>query len=223
MGPCELENAVGKMAVLVFSDHPHAGSRVSPIPVTMLTVADVAGSRVMRHRMATMGSSTGPSLPERGRGCSLRRVRQRLPAADKSHAVGLIRDLTCVRPVHCHHMKHPRWLLVNGTGPAGCYDRPLWPDDLGLNEEVAKGRVECVCGGRRKDDFGVARDVDCPCRLRTVGKGDPAQLGIILWRYGDLRMGADAFIPAAELRRPFREYRLVLFGRLVDRLVRRDQ
>ena len=139
------------------------------MPETISTVADSSGSSVIRYRIATIGSSTEPSLPESAAESAHRlRIGDRVPAADEPHAVGLIGDFSDVRPVHGHQVKHPRRLLVEGAGPAGAEDRLPLADDLGLNKEIAERRMQRVRGRRCENDFRVTRDLD---RLCASGSG----------------------------------------------------
>ena len=62
--PCQIEDAIRETPILVFFNRLRHASRVSPMPVTIFIVADFSGSSVIRHRMATIGSSTEPWLPE---------------------------------------------------------------------------------------------------------------------------------------------------------------
>ena len=109
-------------------------------------------------------------------------------AAQPAQAVSLIGNVSDVRTVHGHQMKHPWRVLVEGAGPASAEKRPLLADDLGLNKEITERRMQLVRGRRCENDLRVARYLDRSACPRAVGDGDSAQLDVILRRNGDLRM-----------------------------------
>ena len=122
--------------------------------------------------------------------------------------------------MHGHQVEHPRRRLAGGAGPAGAEDRLPLTNDLGLDEEVPERRMQRVRGGRRKDHFRVARDLDRPARLGAVDDADPAHLGVVLGRNGDFRVRVEFVVAAAELHPRLREDRLVPLRSLERRLVR---
>ena len=77
-------------------------------------------------------------------------------------------------------MEHPWRLFFKGAGPACAEYCPLLTDDLGLDKEIAEGRVQRVLSGRCKNNFRVARYLDCSACPRPVGDGNPAQFNVIL-------------------------------------------
>jgi len=49
--------------------------------------------------------------------------------------------------MHCHHVKHPWHLFIEGAGPAGAeYCLPLI-DNFSLDKEITECRMYRVCGG----------------------------------------------------------------------------
>ena len=65
-----------------------------------------------------------------------------------------------------HQVQHPRGCLLLGPRPAGAEDRLAIAPELGLDEQVAEGRVGRVGCGRGEDHFGVAGELDRPRRSR---------------------------------------------------------
>ena len=92
-------------------------------------------------------------------------------------------------------------------------------EDLGLNKEIAERRMQGVRGRRGENDFRVTRDLDRPARPGAVGDGDAAQLDVVLGRNGDLRMGVEFVVAAAELRSRLRENRFVILRSFERRLI----
>jgi len=121
--------------------------------------------------------------------------------------------------MHGHQVKHPWGGFAEGAGPASAENRPLLAEDLGLNKEIAEGRMQGVRGRRGENDFRVTRDVDCSACPGAVGDLDSAQLDVILGRYGDFRMGVDFMGTATELRSRLRENRFVCLRPFERRLI----
>ena len=117
-------------------------------------------------------------------------------------------------------MQHPGRLLVDGPGPASAKNRPPRPDDLGLNKQIAKRRMQCVRGGGRQDHFRITRHLDLPAPAGVVGDGDAAQLDVVLGRNDDLGIGVEVVVTAAKLGSPFRKNRLEVFRLLERRMIR---
>ena len=148
--------------------------------------------------MATIGSSTEPSVPESAAAVAHRqRSGSASCAADEPQAIRLVGHLADVGTVHRHQVQHPGRLLAEGAGPARAQDRAPLPQDFGLHEKIAEGRMQRVRGRRCDHHFGVARDVDFPALSRSIGDADPAQLDIILRRYDDLGMRLEIAIAGA--------------------------
>jgi hypothetical protein len=101
-------------------------------------------------------------------------------AADEPQAIGLEGRLIDVGAVYRHQVKHPGRLLVDRARPAGAQDGAPLAQDLGLDEEIAEGRVQGFGGGRSDHDVGVAGDIDLAALPRAIGDADPAQLDVVL-------------------------------------------
>ena len=86
----------------------------------------------------------------------------RAAAADETHAVGLERDLAGIRAMHAHQMKHPRYVLFAGARTARAENGVPPLDDLGLHEEIAECRMQCVRSRRCQNYLRVAGDFDRP-------------------------------------------------------------
>jgi len=107
-------------------------------------------------------------------------------------------------------MKHPWRVFFAGAGSASADNRSLPAEDLGLNEQIAKGRMQRVRGRRCDNHFRITRDVDRSARPGAVGQGDPAQFDVVLGRNRDLRVRDIVVVPAAKLGAAFRENRFVI-------------
>ena len=110
-----------------------------------------------------------------------------------------------------HQMQHPGRLLTLGARPAGAEDGPLFREDLGLDEEIAEGRMQGVGDGRCQDHLGITGDIDLSFPPGAVGKGYPPQLDIILGRHDNLGIGVEIVVPAAKLGPSFGKNRLKIF------------
>ena len=148
------------------------------------------------------------------------RIGNGVAAPDETHAVGFVGDIGDLRAVHGHQMQQPGRRLVPGARPPGAEDRLARSDDLGLDEEVAEGRMQRVRDRRCEHDFRVTRHLDLPGHARAVGDADPAQLDVVLRRYRDLGVHVEVEVAAAELRSRLREDRLVVVRPLEGRLMR---
>ena len=84
-------------------------------------------------------------------------------------AVRFIGDVSDLRPMHGHQMKHPGRLLVEGAGPARAEDRLLLADDLGLHEQIAERRMQRIRGRRCEHHLRVTGDLDGLRASRAVG------------------------------------------------------
>ena len=68
---CHIKNPVGQMPVLVFFNKRNGLAPVSAMPKIKPTVTVSPALRVSLHRIETIGSSTDPSVPERGPSSSM--------------------------------------------------------------------------------------------------------------------------------------------------------
>src|SRR5208282_1570426 len=102
-------------------------------------------------------------------------------------------------------MEHPWRLLFRRAGPASTENRPLVVDDLSLHEQIIKGGVKRIRRRRSENDLGVTGDLDGSARSRGVRDGDAAHFDVILWRNGDLCIGVELVVAAAELHPPLGE------------------
>ncbi len=115
---------------------------MAAMPVTMSTTMLSSGSITTVERIATIGSSTDPWLPERGRpgpiasGWACRRA-----AAEKLRTISFVRSRSAGRGMGGHQMDHPRHLIAGRARPARGQDRLAGRKDLGLNEQIAEGRM----------------------------------------------------------------------------------
>src|ERR1039458_9323045 len=115
-------------------------------------------------------------------------------------------------------MEHPWRLLFPRAGPASAENRPLLADDLSLNEQITKGRGNRIRRRRFENDLRVTCDIDGSARPRAVSDADSAHFDVILWRNGDLCMGFELVIAAAELHPRLGEDRFVAVRCLERRL-----
>ena len=173
MCPCQIEDAIRETPVLVFFDQAQGG---------IAGFAD-AGDHVDRRRFFRIERDPVPDGDDRieHRALAARerpksrppahrlRIGDGVAAADELHAVGLVGDFSDLRPVHGHQVKHPGRLLARERGRRVQRIARCCADDLGLHEEIAERRMQCVRGGRREDDFRVTGDVDRSARPRAVG------------------------------------------------------
>ena len=218
--PGHFEGAVGEAPVLVFLGQLQAGGAALADAGDQVERDRLRGSSVMRWRMATMGSSTDPWLPESGAGVAQRlRVGHAVAAADEARAVRFVRNRSePSRAVHRHQVQHPRRLLAARARPARAQDRLPRGHDLGLHEQVAERRMQRVRGSGGEHHFGVAGHLDGPRAAGAVGDAHPAQLDVILGRHDDLGVRVEIRVVAAEFHALLGEDRFVGFGALQRRL-----
>ena len=115
-------------------------------------------------------------------------------------------------------MEHPWRLLFTRAGPASAENRPLLADNLSLNEQITKGRVKRIRRRRFENDLRVTCDIDGSARSRGVSDADAAHFDVIFWRNGNLCIGFELVVAAAELHPPLGEDRFVAVRRLERRL-----
>ena len=102
-----------------------------------------------------------------------------IPASDELHSVGFIGNLSGLRSMHGHQVKHPGIFLFLGTWPAGAKNSPALFKNFGLNKEIAEGRMDIVCGGLSQNHFRVTRDVESSLQSGVVDDDRAADLNII--------------------------------------------
>ena len=116
--------------------------------------------------MATIGSSTEPSLPESAPvkkfGAPAHRlwICERVAAPDEPHAIGFIGDIFGFSSPNGHQMKHPGRRFVPGAGSSRAENRTLGVKDFGLHKQIAEGRMQGVRGDRCQDHFRVTGNID---------------------------------------------------------------
>ena len=187
----------------------------------MSIVAVWCDSSVIRCRIATIGSRTGPWPPDSFALVGHRpRRSDRASAADERRPIGFVGDVLRFEPARDDEVQHPRRRLVPRTRPPRAQDRLSLRDDLRLHEEIGERRMQRIGGRRCEDDLRVARDLDHPARARAVGDPNPAQLDVVLRRDDDLGVGFEVVIAAPKLRARLREYGLVVRRAPQRRLVR---
>ena len=181
--PGHFEGTLDEVRSQYFSSNANAASRVSATPEMICTVADSSGDKVMVRRIATMGSSTEPSVFDNADGAVTaiqhHRVGRRSTATDESGAVGLVRRLVGSRARRCQQVKHPRHLLPRCAAAARAEDRLPVGQDFGLHEQVAEGAMGQVGIQRRQHDFRVTRHLDMTGAGRQVGERDTADLDVV--------------------------------------------
>ena len=113
-----------------WSARARASSRDSAKAVVNATTADPPGSSRSRRRRLKIGSSTGPTVPERtAPGSSAAGFGERPPAAEEPRPVGLVLDLAdrlaaaVRRAVHRRDVHGPERLLGGRSHPAPAEDR----------------------------------------------------------------------------------------------------
>ncbi len=226
MRPRELEHAFGQPAVAILLDQRQAvGALVADADdqvhehglVRLQRDRAAAG----RHRVEHRALGVGQRLAAEHRRGTL----QVAAAADEAGAVGLVRHrrhvAVAARRVYRHQVEHPRRRILLRARPAIGQQGGQAVDDLGLHEQLAERRMLHVGRGRHQHHLAVAGDLDRARASRGVLDADAAQLDRVLGRDGDLGVGVDAGIAAAELGAAFGEDRLVVGGLAPGGLERR--
>ena len=149
-----------------------ARSGATPVAKAMRTAAP--GASRMRSRSAPIGSSTAPVVPDKARPSSDDRVRQRAAAAEEPRAIGFPLDRSAQpRTVHAEHVEGDERRFVGGPRPAGEQQARALRVELGLDEQLAEGRVREVVLRARQHDLGVAGHLELaglPPRLVSVSR-----------------------------------------------------
>ena len=176
--------------------------------------------------MATIGSSTEPSVPESGAESLIASgAAAASRPADEAQAIRLVGHLANLAAMHRHQVEHPGCLIADRAGPARAQDGAPVAQDLGLHEQIAEGRMQRVRRRRRDHHFGVTGDLDLAALARAIGDAHPAQLDIVFRRYDDLGIGLELAIAvghrvaAAKLGAPLGEDRFIALGALQCRLM----
>ena len=89
------------------------------------------------------------------------------PAANEAPTVGLVGKRAGLRVMHGHQVKHPGHRFFARAGSTRAENGPAGFDDLGLHEEIAERRMQCVGGGGRQHHLRVTRDLNRPARARN--------------------------------------------------------
>ena len=92
-------------------------------------------------------------------------IRSGVSTADEPHAIRLIRNFPTRRGLSGHEVKHPRRSLSGGPRPTRAENCPALRENLCLHKQIAEGRVQCVSGRSRQNDFRITGHIDhaaCP-------------------------------------------------------------
>ncbi|EGF32456.1 hypothetical protein IMCC9480_2461 [Oxalobacteraceae bacterium IMCC9480] len=212
MGPGQLEDAVGQIAVAVFGDQIER--RVARV--------DDAGDDVdddrffgrerdlVTHRDDRIEHRTGAVRQRLGGPGQCCRCRQGIAAADESQPVGFERDRADGAAMDHDLMQHPRQLFAKRTRAARAQDRAAVGQQFGLHEQVAERRMGGVGRGRCQHHFGVAGDFDGAAMARAVGDFAAADFDVVFGRDHDFGMHVDVMVGAAELGPAFRKNHFVM-------------
>lgn len=95
-------------------------------------------------------------------------------------------------------MNCPDRALVCESRPSPAEQRIRPGQVLGLQKELAEGGVGQVGTVVIEDWFHVACQLQLTRLAAVVGQGDPADLGELLWRHGDLEQGLDVRVAPAQ-------------------------
>ncbi len=149
------------------------------------------------------------------------RVAGPAPATEESHAVGFPLDLRLRRPLDGESVVTDHCRIVRRAQPAPRQQRGALGDPLGLDEELAEGRVGDVLGDRAQTELDVARQLDLARAIAVIGQRDPSHLGIVAGRDGDLEARRDLVVAALEGRLLGEELHQVAVGSLGRGLIGR--
>ena len=125
-----------------------APSRLEAIPVANDSRTKPPGARRMRCRRLTIGSSTAPVVPESGASVERHGILGAAAAAQEARAVGLPFHRPLHPPLDAQHVDRPHARLVRERGPPGADQGGALGQVLGLDEQLAEGRVGQVVGRR---------------------------------------------------------------------------
>ena len=192
-----------------------AASRVSATPVIRYTVRDSSGLSVTAVRMATMGSSTGPSVLESSAGPeTVAPVTVRLSPISRAAGAAGVRPRPKKRARSVSYdasraerrgrrqeVEHPGGLFAGRARPAPAEDGPVLGQDLGGHEQVVEGAMGQVGVQGRHDHFGVAGELYLPRIVGEVGELDAADLDVVFGRYATSRCACRSCGPAGGTRR----------------------
>ena len=118
-------------------------------------------------------------------------------------------------------MEHPRRFFAGCTRPARAQNGLRVAENLGVHEQITEGPVREVGIQWREDDLRVAGQLDDAGLGREIRQRDAADLDVVFWRYGNLRMRVDVVVAAAIFGAALHEDRLVLRRMTPCRLIGR--
>ncbi len=200
VGPGQVEDPVRQVPVAVFVDQLQAVFTAFGDPGHQVDGGALAGvegdpaadrhDRV-EHRPGAAREPLGLRVQGLGRG-------QVAATADKARAVGFIGNRVDVHAVGRQQVAHPGHRLLLGTWPAAADDGLPIGQQLGLDEQVAEGRVGGIAWSRGQHHFGVAGELDAAAYPGAVADVQAAQLDGVFGGHDDFRVAVEVLFTHAE-------------------------
>ena len=123
--------------------------------------------------------------------------------------------------IDAERVEGPGGRLGCGAWPASAEQSGTVRQVLGLDEQLAEGRVRHVVFLPPEHDLRVARDLDLPRLSTLVGEREASNFHVLFGRDHHLELRLDAIVGAAKHRALVRERDQVVFGFLGNGLVGR--
>ena len=165
-----------------------------------MTRTKAPGASRTRSRSAAIGSSTAPVVPDSGRPSSAIGLAGDRSAAEEVRAIGLPLDGAAEPSVDAEHVKCPGGVSSGAARPPAEEQAGALGIVLGLDEQLAEGRMREIVLGTRQHDLGVARDLDLARPIAVIGDRQPAHLDVVLGRHRDLELRLEVAVARAERR-----------------------
>ena len=183
--------------------------------------ANPPGCSRTRCRRLTTGSRTAPVVPESDATVQRDGTVVAAAPAQKTRAAAFPFGRRLRSSVDAERVEGPGARFGCGAWPTSAEQGGTVRQVLGLDEQLAEGRVRHVVFLTPEHDLGVARDLDLSRTLALVGEREASDFHVLFGRDDHLELRLDAVVGASKHRALVRERDQVVVGFLRRGLVGR--
>ena len=204
VGPGDVKYPIGEIAIAVFSGQRNDGFARFAYSAHHVERDGLIGFKRDHTTDRHDGIQHGPiCVGKCARFGHCKRRLERSGSADKPASVRLEGCGSIHGIRYRHQMEQPGLLLADTARSSGTNNCLAVGKNFGLNEKIAKGRVQRIRRWRCQHDFRVTRDFDHAARTRTVCQANAPQFDVIFRRNGDFSVRLDPVVTPPEFGTSF--------------------